>query len=281
MKFFKIIVCYLFFVLNSSISFAEDLSIGFYQVPQDFNILETNHPLAKILKAGLCKNSISIDNTNNDFSYELNLFSKINFQDLFWEFSIPNDLRFADGYKVTTTDFIWSLNRCQKLNQISNVKSISKDFNDQFKFLIHFNSEPDSKSTITEIASCPILRKETAEIFGEDLGFGSNLVCLGDYKLSVFKKNIEYQLSKIVKSEKSANSVLLKEVINDEEGLRLLRSGKLLLYFNQNEEILEKVNADTTLKSGECLGFKWVARHDLNFSCEASFDLLKIHTEPS
>ena len=129
---------------------------------------------------------------------------------------------------------------------------------------------------LNELAACPILETESSRVFGSALGFGSNLVSAGPYRITHYQAQQEFRLAPLEQDSADALSVsgiIIKRYGRSAEALSSLRVGGLDALFSPDSDSLAKALSDETLRVGKCGAFDVIMRQGLELKCEPAIDL--------
>lgn len=259
------------------------ISIGVPPLPRDFNVLTADHPGATIARralVGTLRDNVA-GGTSESMALSVANSARISPDSRRWEFRVSPLARFSNGRVVTAEDVRYSLQRCHHLGLLQGVKDISvqkgavhPDDGAQWVVLTRSDaSGPRSDRTLLlALGDCPILEKSSTEVFGSDVGLGSNIVSCGDFVISEIKLGREITLNRRnglrARTEMAGPSVLTLRGFQEEEGaLTALRAGTIDAFLSRDEGVIARAKKDETLFARECPIYTVVHRKGLGINC--------------
>ena len=266
-----------------------EFTIGFPAIGRGLNILESTHPAALVLKAGLTRGLTVRTGDENVHSYRLDLSDNMSVSAdyLRWSFRLKPALRFHNGKDLRAEDVRFSLLRCAKggvfplkLNDVS-VRLVPPDSQSAREWVdavVESAGIPQERlrDFPSALAQCPILERESAALFDKDLGVGTNLISIGDYAISGFKSNGEYELTRFsarTLAEDTGSRVTIRPFDDGLRAVSALRGGTIDALFISGEQELKAAAEDGTLVIGKCLDFQVLKRRGLEFPCDGTVSL--------
>ncbi len=234
---------------------------------EELNILSSTSASAYLLRGALCSGLVG---KNSLGQVSLRLARSVRFLDSALEFELSEQQRFPNGVLLASDDLIWSLERCKNKEIVSPIDSAEIKYSAGRQFLyLKAKAGYTAQELFTALSKCPILQRESSFLFAKDLGIGTNLVCAGAYQITDYRAANFYQLRRVLDRLDDPRSprIELRFVLDHEQGLSLVRSGQMSLFFSEHEAVLERARQDATLKLGSCWGHSWLARRDFSFDC--------------
>ena len=274
-------------VLGSQ-AWCQQLTLGVPEFPRDINVLTSAEPAAFLMRAGVVG---TLFNTDADGAGDVFLGLADSYSQStsdgrrLWSFRIRPGSFFSDGNLVTAEDVVYSLDRCRRagsLNQILAVRKKSPQRPAQHgQYWIEVEEGLDSSvpagRLLANLTSCAIVERSSAEVFGVDLGFGSNLVSSAPYYIAGINSNNEYLLKGARESRIArGRSVIIRGFRDPQHGLTALRTGTIDALFTEDGQVLEKAAKDETLLLGKCSVYMVVRRKGLELPCKPRVDLARV-----
>lgn len=265
-------------------------AIGFPHFPAGINALESSHPAAMVLRSAVTRGLTARTGSDGDAAYRLDLSDNMSVSADYrrWSFRLLADVLFHNGRALAGEDVKASLLRCgeSKLRGFG-IRGISlrrvpalADSSREWVDVELAGEAPDSARRLQNfpaaLADCPILEKESAVLFGADLGTGTNLVAAGDYSIAAFKSNGEIMLKRFASRALAGDTgagISLRSFDDSTRALTALRGGTIDALFVADERELDASRDDETLVVSECLGFKILQRRGLEFPCQGTVSL--------
>ena len=211
-----------------------------------------------------------------------------------WSFRARTNSQFHNGKVVTGDDLQYSLKRCQSRNELEGVSEINSRVVERavgsFEYWVDIEIElpkDDLAKAPLRLARCPIIERESAELFGTELGMGSLVVGSGSYRLSDYVEGRELVFSRVARSgviaalgkgglEQSAPSLVLKTFKDPRQGLTALRVGTLDAFFTEDVAVISAAKVDETLSLRRCLSYNVIARKGLSFNCDPTLQVTSL-----
>jgi hypothetical protein len=121
---------------------------------------------------------------------------------------------------------------------------------------------------LTELlASCPVIERQSGELFADQLGVGSNVVGSGRFKIASVDPGREYHFEQVRFGTTKTKRIVVRALKDGTHALTALRSGTVDAIFFDSAEVLSKASSDQTLLISECSGYKFVHRRALRVEC--------------
>lgn len=278
---------FIIIIISSLNSEAQSIAIGGPYISPESTLLESKNPLCRLVSESLCKPLVfhKSNAPGPDITHQFALIDSLKSESRgsLWKLRLDSKAIFSNGSLISANDVLWSLAKCQDSGGLTEIESITwekkRPLSNYQRWIVLTGKKQLSLEDLTNsLSRCPIFHKKSSEIFGQDLGIGTNLLCSGDFKISNYRAGKVYTLQRhnTEEIEQNFNEVEIRGIKDGEEGLSLVRSGTLALAFVADQDIIKKTQSDDTLKSGQCQGYDWISRKNINFDCANSFNLTRI-----
>jgi len=273
-------------VLTGASCYAVDtVTLGVPEFREDLNVLNSQDPAAMYVFKAVAGRLISPGGKSGPIKLGIIDSLKVGNDMLQWSMRIGTN-RFPSGAAILGPDVLFSLARCLRNGKLPHIKGASSERKlnatgvTEEWVILHAQPDFDSKTLAqyvpSELANCPILNKFTSELFGEALGWGTNLVSAGEYYISDFRAGREFILDR---SPTVANSrvqpaiprITIRAFRESGAALEALRVGTIDSFLTKDIEVLAKVEKDETLLLKQCSSYTQVFRKGLSLECPESF----------
>ena len=265
---------------------AEQLSIGFTEFGRGVHYLNDDSALARFVRLatlGQLVESSQVIGGQPEFLLQLSDSVRSDMRHGRWSFRLKNGIQFSSGRTLHLRDALYSLKRCQQQGVLSanlrftprlephvmsNGRNIERQWLD-VSFPVGFVRD-DFQALNQRIGKCPILEWASSELFGAELGAGTNLVSAGPFVLQEFKPGNSITLTRnnYFHGRRAAlDGLRLRAIQSASQGLSALRLGTVAALFTNDVMLISRAHADETLEVDSCLGFTVVYRRSLNLVC--------------
>ena len=176
---------------------------------------------------------------------------------------------FHNGRPVQAEDLVFSVERCIKLGGLPPELRIeiapgSADW-------VTLSGAEESR-WLEGLSQCPIVEKQSGELFGATLGTGTNLVASGLYRIVDTGREV-LLAHPGGKSDAGPEKIAIHAFPDPRNGLTALRSGTIDLLFSEDPETLERAQKDETLSVSKCSIYMVIYRRGFNLQCEPFLDV--------
>ena len=255
------------------------LVLGVPRISNTFNILDISDPASNLARnlatAALTRRSLE----PNSVKFHLSLCSSLSVSadgsSVFLK--VRDDARFVNANAVSLRDIEYSLTRCQKEGTLVGLLGVGRP-EDEVRFFGNWveirTAVNASNQLLQALSECPILEEASSRVFGDELGHGTNLVSAGGYHLLTFnsEKRVVFERVRFSSEEKQGpGTVELVAFSDPARALSALRGGELDAMVTSDAQVIEKADADATLRLESCGQETLVARRRLKFSCDSGF----------
>ena len=271
---------------------AQSLVIGVSRIPEDFNVLDSEHEAGwlarRALLAGLTR--VHREPLQGNLSYRLAMADglRIDKSRLHWVFRTRSDVMLSNGDKIGEDDLRFSMERCLQKRMLVGVEAVKyqrlrSEFDGAGGWEIEFILAAPDAGFGAALAACPIVHQRSAKLFGNDLGRGTNLVAAGRYELVDFYpgRQIVLRLTRYARSVGGGGpeELVIRGFDDDQAGLTALRVGTISALLWVSDTVFSKAERDETLMIEECEGRRLVRRKSFNFGCKPDLDIADFKTE--
>ncbi len=275
-----------FFVLALSAFFSVpaqsevSVTLGVPDLPPTLNILTSDHPGAELLRRGVVG---TLREASSASGIGLRVADRIEISPdgKIWRLRISPLARFTNGAVVTAGDVRYSLSRCSGAGMLPGVRSLlvepasdtGTDGTSWLRLETEGNgSRPLGDRLLPALGRCPIVERSSSEVFGADLGNGSNLVSCGEYGLSELKAGRELSMRRLptVRARAQAGGadlVTVRGFAEADGGLAALRAGTIDALVTAEGDIISRAKKDETLFALQCPIYTIVHRKGLQIDC--------------
>ncbi|MBN8551252.1 MAG: hypothetical protein J0M12_18210, partial [Deltaproteobacteria bacterium] len=137
---------------------------------------------------------------------------------------------------------------------------------------VRLHLETASSAPLTEISRCPILARRASQIFGRDLGEGTNVVSAGEYAFLDLKAGREISLRRLRSGAShtitaGAEVLSLRSFKDSSAALAALRAGTIDAFLTQDQPVIERAKKDETLLAQQCPIYTVILRKGLKIAC--------------
>lgn len=261
---------------------AEDRTFGFQVFTERPSLIAGTSPLEIVLRNLTTRSLVRRRESGAGASFQLDLAASIQIDDSTGIVSVTLDknAEFEPGHRVQANDVFDSLRKCAEF-AVLKVASAVGTASDQGIFadtiqlqlqqsLVGIDTVP-TEVLFHQLSKCPVFDSASLQIFGDDLGYGTNIVSAGSFLPSDFRPGRMLRLrSKSGGERKLVNSdLVLKEYENEQSTLSALRIGNIQAYFARDVLSIEAaVKDDPTLSFQQCQDFVIVSRKSLGIDCD-------------
>ncbi len=267
----------------------EIVVIGLPEFSERLNYIKDQSPAANFVRAAVSK-SLTAASSDGALPYTLSLVDNLSVSadQKQWSFHLAKNKSFSNGAAIMSSDVMYSLRECQragKLSYVSMVKGREGEFEaegaEQWVDVYLSEAPTDANRLALDLIDCPIVEKSSAELFGEHLGQGTNLVGSGDFEVTAFKPQTEISLRRVTYQSRTGGLEELKfrGFRDPNQALAAIRIGTVDLFLTKDEVVLSKARKDETLLVASCLGYSLVKRKGFLVNCEKSLDPLSFKYE--
>lgn len=252
-------------------------------MPSTLNVIVDNSTTAKLLRSALYAPLVRKGDANR-MEFILSDSFQRSADGLTSSFRIRKDIQFSNGSKIQGLDILSSLKECQDGNRDYSKYQVSTrivTLIEHAELWLDIRAARGNDDVIEFVAGCPIVSKESKEIFGGINGTGTHIVGSGEYTLVGQDSGKGYLLQKsntntkrsIKESEYRMDFVKVPSL---EGALSVLRRGEIDLFLTDGQDLSQRIVEDETLAMGACNGEKIVKRKSLEFTCARDFSIKKI-----
>ncbi len=291
------VISILLATIYSGETVAQTMNVGFVEIPQQLNIITSNHPTASFIRAATTEAlTTKLQEAGTQLSYRLQLSDSVGVSSDYrvWSFRIRPLARFSNGAAVTVNDVVFSVNRCvrndPKVVMLVRERRAKKDSQGEQWVELEIKKAPLDFYNGAELplwlAQCPIYHKSSSQLFGSDFGLGTNAVSSGDYYIKEFREGKGYHLIALKDKLSSAKHIEIKGFSDPESALTAIRLGVVdLLFFNSEEfvedplvlDAIKKALIDETLAVSQCPNYIVILRKGLAFDCQSGIDVSSLY----
>lgn len=292
MSYFRVAVCVL---LLKSFAFvglvqAEDITLGFPAFSKNLNIVHSDHPLARFVSQAVSRGLIQRIEPGQSERFRLDVSDSFRVSADYreWMFRLPQGLRFSNGMEVGPSDVQGSLQECKTQGELRGVEELSlakeaRSLGGREEAWIALRLSPAAategtkrENFLADLEHCRIFQERLRRIFGDDFGYGTNIVSLGRYRIIGFNRGKEYRLQRraLRGGERTGVEKLALRGFQDaRHGLTALRLGTIDAFFTKDKAVLERAKDDETLKIASCLSYFLISRGSLVYRCEPALEV--------
>ncbi len=256
----------------------QERSIGIVDLNTDRNNFDGISPISYVLRSATAQPLIFMKQDGEISLRVASAFSQDPNSDVV-SFTLSRSSRFSNKEHISENDLRYSFLRC--LNGSAKLtltlRSIST-LNSRYELAIEGKTGPEVMSSL--LSQCPLLQQAPTLAFGDYFGYGTNVVGVGPYMIRDIRRGRHLVLQLKNKSgveELPPQKIQLVSTEGDRHSLDLLRSGSLDLFFLQNQEVMEEVTKDETLRTQKCSIYNVVLRRGLILSCDHTMDLVHLN----
>jgi len=261
-------------------SAAQSITVGFPEWPAGMNWLDESEIAAQFVRRAVTDTLVQAADMSEK-GFRLSLADSLEYRPALgsWLLRLRKGALFWNLEPLRLEDVLFSLERCRGQGTLKGVKTIRGHNKEPIPGLIEqwvriewdgsLSSEQSSALPLM-LADCPILEASSAEIFGPDLGLGTNVVSLGSFRVSGFSAGREFVLVRAgppFSQKEAVESIVLRGFKDSNQALTALRSGTVDAFFTNTFEVLEKAKKDETLQVSRCSIYMIVHRKGFNISC--------------
>ncbi|MCB0354560.1 MAG: hypothetical protein KDD64_13585 [Bdellovibrionales bacterium] len=268
----------------------EALSIGFLKEEASKNYLDEGNPFSYTVQSAVLEPLFRVGERDGQQHIRLTLVRsfEVSQDGLRWQFELSPEKIFSSGARVRPSDVLFSLQRCAGLDsavQLSAFESsLSSSGSVEFGVTLEVVRSPDQNAPAIAsrdfLSHCPILERESSQIFGGDLGTGTLLVGTGHYFVSHFNDLSKVSLGWLGEPPLAGRPywphVQLRIFETAEAALSALRGGGLHILFAEDQTVLSKVENDETLFNTRCSQYTVAARNEVSLNCNPVLDFAKL-----
>ena len=266
---------------------AEAVKIGVPSFESGTDLLLSSHPVAYVLRRAAFV-PIAERGSGNRARLAATDLMQVSADFATWSFRMRPGLRFNNDTLVMVSDLVFSLERCRNLEGWQAIRTVTgrqvkiqSELREQWVDIVA-DVPPAERGTFpTLLRQCPIVEQSSGELFGEDLGKGSDFVGNGRFELVGFKAGRELLLQRSrseLAGREGADKLEIVAIDNPERIIAALRLGNLDAYVGKRETVAALGAPDETLVPEVCQdGYAMLKRRGLTLQCvpELNFDGLK------
>jgi hypothetical protein len=193
-----------------------------------------------------------------------------------WTFLVQNSPAFTNQQPVTERDVLYSLQRCQQLGSFPQIsfrdnRSFTEAEGMRGTIIARFETAPASKEVneqfLSQLTQCPILHEDSARALGTLLGSGTALTGSGEYQVQSVQSGKSVELLRVGRAGRGPEKIQIRSFRDGDHGLTALRLGTIDLMVSADETLLQKAQADETLRVSICGGRNLLFRRGLVVEC--------------
>ncbi len=262
---------------------AQGLSIGVPKFDGDADFLSASSPAALLLRRATCQPLIERGAHGVPRPVVADVM-QVDPAFTRWSFRLRSGVQFSNAAAVSGDDITYSLTRCaQNSTALNSIKKVSKrevrlqsELRELWIDIEAAVSEDERRDFPYRLADCPIIEKQSAEIFGADLGRGVNFLASGRFVPTLFKRGREVELRRYGSTPEdrdSASTLTIRSVEGESQIISALRLGTLDAYLGAPELVPGIPNGEETLVRLECGKFTMLKRRGLSITCVPEIEL--------
>lgn len=270
---------------------AENFALGFTDLGFDDSVLDSEHFASVLIRRATTETLIGFKEGDSggipNFRLTLSDSFTTSSDKSKWSFRLRQGLHLTNGNPLSTSDILYSLERCRLHGMFSEIREVSSRVVGEYPLLPRTwvdltlkDAAPDAaviRPLVQSLQRCPVVEASSSTLFQGDLGKGTNLVGAGRYFISNFSTARGIELRRVYgdgEERKGAEMVEIRGFSEPKQALTALRTGSLDVMMTNSPDIITLSQSDTTLEMMPCNGETAVLRKGLAFSCRNDFSLL-------
>lgn len=265
---------------------AETVTVGFVDLPKELNFIDGTRISEQFLRSSVTLSLIRAISPMTPA--QLNATSGLEAaqsmhvsRDLKnWVFVLATGLNFQNGNPVQEEDVLFSIARCHHVGSFGGLNITAKRRSNSLsqargsvtlQIKVKDSSAKLEYDTVVDaITRCPIVEKESSQVFGRELGKGTNIVAAGPYVIERFVRGKEYNLRRWYQPGESrlgAETLHVRGFDKPDQALTALRAGTVDGVIMARAQTPPSALGDPTLVSKTCSYGEVLFRVGLNFEC--------------
>lgn len=252
--------------------------IGHAQINTKLNILEENSVPARLLQSALVA-PLVYRKDDGRMAFVLADSFQRSPDGVRSSFRLRPGVKFSNEELILGTDVLTSFDRCKKKGELDEVRSYETrlqtyaDRTDLWLDVFMKNNQADAAKAL---GRCPIIHSETARVFGDRLGEGTQVVGGGSYRFNEWIAGQRYSLTPRTPSPNGATILDFIRIESIEMALSSLRRGDIDAFFTSNSEVIARAHEDETLAVDLCNGEQIIKRKRFAMTCQTNFVISEI-----